>query len=415
VKCCDVVVLRISMAKLGTAANLGLMRLPLTSLIILLAGGASAAEEDGFAPLFNGHDLAGWVNVNCAPETWSVRDGMIHCTGLPTGALRTTRQYENFILELEWRHLRSGGNSGVFIWSSPIAAPGVPFLRAIEVQVLDHGFNVPGKNEWYTTHGDVFPIHGSTMSPFGRHNGMRSFPSEDRSKGTPEWNHYRIACSNGVIRLHVNGKEVSGGENCIYRKGYIGLESEGAPIDFRNVRIKELPSSRASGEQCAPADRNWRSLFTGLDFRGWRTNSGTSSRWQVDGERMILHAGSPSAETALWTDSEFGDAEFVIDCRGPKATAGKPAPAGLAFLGSSQGKNLELKLDGGTPGEYRRFFILVKGHDVSLESEGQATQHLTLPADSPARCALGLGDDGGGAEFMNIYVRAESSGQPEAR
>ena len=70
-----------------------------------------AADED-FRPLFNGRDLTGWVNANCAPETWSVREGVIHCTGKPTGALRTTRQYENFILEVEWRHLTSGGPDG---------------------------------------------------------------------------------------------------------------------------------------------------------------------------------------------------------------------------------------------------------------------------------------------------------------
>src|SRR5581483_5915558 len=289
------------------------MKLSLALLISFLALSLLAAEENGFVPLFNGHDLTGWTSVNCAPETWSVKDRMIHCTGLPTGALRTTRQYENFILELEWRHLRSGGNSGVFIWGSPIAAPGVPFLRAIEVQVLDHGFNVPGKNEWYTTHGDVFPIHGSTMKPFGRHNGMRSFPSEERSKGTPEWNHYRIACSNGVIRLHVNGKEVSGGEDCNYRKGYLGLESEGAPIDFRNLRILELPASGAAPELTAPTDLNWRSLFTGLDLRGWRTNSAPAARWLVEGERLILRPGNH--EDILWTDTEFGDANFILDCR----------------------------------------------------------------------------------------------------
>ena len=88
------------------------------------------------------------------------------CTGQPTGALRTARPYE-----------KQNGK----------------------------------KSDWFTTHGDVFPIHGATMKPFGRHNGERSFPSEDRSKGIPEWNHYRIACTNGVLRLSVNGKEVSGG------------------------------------------------------------------------------------------------------------------------------------------------------------------------------------------------------------
>src|SRR5438093_11712961 len=106
------------------------------SMVLLMAVGVTALAEDngGFVPLFNGRDLAGWVNVNCAPETWSVRDGMIHCTGHPTGALRTSRQYENFILELEWRHLESGGNSGVFIWGTAIAAPGGPCLRGLEVQ-----------------------------------------------------------------------------------------------------------------------------------------------------------------------------------------------------------------------------------------------------------------------------------------
>src|SRR5262245_12809474 len=135
------------------------------SLVLLLgtAMGSLAADDDGFVSLFNGRDLNGWVNANCAPETWSVRDGMIHCTGKPTGALRAPRQYESFILELELRHLTDAGNSGVFIWGTPIAAPGVPFLRSIEVQVLDNGYaeqyekKTGKKPEWFTTHGDVFP------------------------------------------------------------------------------------------------------------------------------------------------------------------------------------------------------------------------------------------------------------------
>ena len=374
-------------------------------IIFLVTAHGLAAQEEGFLPLFNGRDLSGWMNVNCAPETWSVSNGMIHCTGLPTGALRTIRQYENFILELEWRHLRSGGNSGVFIWSSPIAAPGVPFLRAIEVQVLDHGFNVPGKNEWYTTHGDVFPIHGSTMTPFGRHKGMRSFPSEERSKGTPEWNYYRIVCSNGVIRLHVNGKAVSGGQDCNYRKGYLGLESEGGPIDFRNVRIQELPSSGAPADLSAPLDQGWRFLFNGVDLRGWRTNATTASRWRVDGEHILLQAGNAGPGTALWTETDFGEGQFVIDCRRPKASSGQTAGVPAALLGTGPGKSLELKLEGGTPGEYQRFFISVTGHEVSLAAEGQQTKRFALEANAPAHLALGLADNGGPAEYMNLYAR----------
>ena len=155
-----------------------------------------AADDDGFVPLFNGRDLTGWVNANCAPETWSVREGMIHCTGRPTGALRTTRQYENFILEVEWRHLSKGGNSGVFIWGTPIAAPAVPFLRGIEVQVLDHGYaeqyekQTGKKPDWFTTHGDVFPIHGATMKPFGRRSEERRVGKECRRLCRSRWSPY---------------------------------------------------------------------------------------------------------------------------------------------------------------------------------------------------------------------------------
>jgi hypothetical protein len=369
-------------------------------LLVAMARMAFGADEDGFAPLFNGRDLTGWVNANCAPETWTVRDGMIHCTGHPTGALRTSRQYENFILEVEWRHLSSGGNSGVFIWGTPIAAPGVPFLRGIEVQVLDHGFNVPGKNEWYTTHGDVFPIHGATMKPFGRHNGQRSFPSEERSKGSPEWNHYRIVCTNGVIRLHVNGKEVSGGEDCNYRNGYLGLESEGAPVEFRNIRIKELPSSGAPVELSAPLDQGWRPMFTGLDFRGWKTNATTSDRWHADGEHLTLRSEKATAESTLWNEHDFGDSEFVIDCRPGKTKEGleKSVPA-------LQVRGLEVKCPIGEPENYQRFVITVKALDVAVKRDGREVQHFALPADAPARGEFGLRDTGGSVEFMNLYVR----------
>lgn len=374
-------------------------------LLMALAGTALAADDDNFAAIFNGRDLTGWVNANCAPETWTVRDGLIHCTGRPTGALRTARQYENFILEVEWRHLSSGGNSGVFIWGTPIAAPGVPFLRGIEVQVLDHGYNSPGKNEWYTTHGDVFPIHGATMKPFGRHNGMRSFPSEERSKGTPEWNHYRIVCTNGVIRLHVNGQEVSGGEECNYRKGYLALESEGAPVEFRNLRIRELPSSGASAESTAPVDLNWRTLFTGLDLRGWKTNAVTASRWRVAGERIALLDGAVNAENTLWTEKNFGDAEFVVDCRPGKTAAGKePATASVQLRGVD-GPGTEVKLEGAAPGNYHRFIITAKGREVTVKRNDKETQHLTLPADTPSRGALGLRGTDGALEFMNLYAR----------
>ncbi|HUR45052.1 MAG TPA: DUF1080 domain-containing protein [Candidatus Saccharimonadales bacterium] len=370
-------------------------RILLTLLIATIAVlNNRAAEDEGFVSLFNGRDLTGWVNANCAPETWSVTNGVIHCTGRPTGAMRTPRQYENFILEVEWRHLSKGGNSGVFIWGTPIAAPGVPFLRGIEVQVLDHGFNVPGKNQWYTTHGDVFPIHGATMKPFGRHNGDRSFPSEERSKGTPEWNHYRITGTNGVLRLEVNGKEVSGGENCNYRKGYLALESEGAPVEFRNIRIKELPSSNAPAELTAPLDQGWKPLFTGLDLRGWKTNKTTAARWQASGERLVLRKGTASAEATLRTGQDYGEAEFLFDCRPSKGAA----PV-VEFRG------VEVKLADMEAGRYQRVTLNAKGRSMTVNLNYKQIQRLELPAGAPAHGPLGFRDEGAAVDFMNLHVR----------
>ena len=383
------------------------------SIALLLAVGFTALADvnDGFVPLFNGRDLTGWVNANCAPETWSARDGLIHCTGHPTGAMRTERHYENFILELEWRHLENGGNSGVFIWGTPIAAPGVPFLRGIEVQVLDHGYTAQyekqhgKKADWFTTHGDVFPIHGASMKPFGRHNGDRSFPSEDRSKGFPEWNHYRVVGSNGVLRLSVNGKEVSGGENCNYRKGYLGLESEGASVDFRNLRIKELPSSGAPAEMSAPVDLGWRTLFTGLDLRGWKTNAATTSRWQVGGGHIVLNAGEVNPDAVLWTAKDFGDAEYVLDCRPEKPSEGKEVAVPSVQLRGSTGQGATVNLAGAPSANFPRFIITVKGREVIVKRNDKETQHFMLPTDAPARGALGLRDAGGGVRYMNLYAR----------
>lgn len=374
------------------------MRTPLFLVVALFLAAriGMAIGEDGFVPIFNGRDLEGWTNVNCAPETWSVTGGVIACTGRPTGALRTLRQYENFILELEWRHLRSGGNAGIFIWSSPLAAPGVPFLQAIEVQVLDHGY---GNTDSHTTHGDVFPIHGSTMKPFGRHRGMRSFPSEQRSKPAPEWNHYRIECDKGVIRLHVNGKEVSGGEDCAWRKGYLGLESEGAPTEWRNLRLKELPSTGATAGQSAPEAQGHRPLYNGLDLRGWKCAK--PDRWTPSDWRLVLK----NAEDAepLWTEEEFGDFELIVDCRIPAAASSDAVPTLLVRCPAAE--PARITLSGSAPGKWMRFTVTCQGRDYSVQVGGHEKHRGSLPEDfSNQRRALGL-LAGEGVEFANVYLR----------
>ena len=146
--------------------------------------------------------------------------------------------YQNFILEVEWRHLVPKGNAGIFVWADDLTARGQPFHRSIEVQVLENEY---GNTRGHTTHGDIFPIHGARMTPVHGRGGSRAFPTEERSLPSPEWNHYRITCNDGEITLAVNGVVVTRGMNASPRKGYICLESEGSPIQFRNMRIRELP------------------------------------------------------------------------------------------------------------------------------------------------------------------------------
>jgi hypothetical protein len=220
-----------------------------------------ADEPPAFPRAFLDGTGAGWkalgeddfVNVNCAPETWTWKDGVVHCTGQPVGVTRTRKSLDNFELVAQWRHLRSGGNSGIFVWASEKSLdgikPGSLPRGGIEVQILDHGFKEQyekhsgKKGNWFTTDGDVFAVGTSKMKPFPpvSPDGSRSFPSKHMSKGVEQWNHYYVRCINGEVRLWVNGEEVSGGSGCEPRTGYLCLESEGAPVEFRQLRIRELP------------------------------------------------------------------------------------------------------------------------------------------------------------------------------
>jgi hypothetical protein len=233
-------------------AGLGLV------LVVVVAAVAQTtappkAVIDSDAPGWQPLTLDDFDNVNGDKDTWSGTGPEIHCTGKPIGICRTKKQYTNFELVAEWRHLKSAGNSGIFLWAPADAftdiKPGQLPRGGIEVQILDHGYAVQyeeknkKKGTFFTTNGDVFPVGKSKLKPFvpTSPNGSRSFPRKNLSKGTPEWNHYYVRAINGEVRLWVNGEEVSGGNNAEPRSGYLCLESEGSPIDFRGIRIRELP------------------------------------------------------------------------------------------------------------------------------------------------------------------------------
>ena len=200
-------------------------------------------EEDRSQPLrrgetrrlFNGRDLGGWTfqpaaNSGKIDEVWGVTsEGTLTCSGHPIGYLRTEARYTNFVLELEWRFAAGGkpGNSGVLL---RVQEPDKVWPNSIEAQL--HHRNA----------GDIwnignFPMKVAVDRTSGRRT-KKARPCNEKPLG--EWNRYRIILSRGDLKLEVNDEVQNTATWCRELPGYIALQSEGAAIEFRNIRLTPL-------------------------------------------------------------------------------------------------------------------------------------------------------------------------------
>jgi hypothetical protein len=191
-------------------------------LVISVATAWSQQAETEFVTLFNGKDLTGW-HVMGTPA-WKVENGVLVCTGEGGGWLRSDKQYENFVLRLEFR-ISKGGNSGIFIRS---ALEGNPAFTGMEVQILDDY----GRSPTPHTTGAIYDAVA---------------PSKNMSKPAGEWNFVEIICSGPWVVVAMNGEEIVRVNMDEHpklkgrlRRGYIGLQNHGSRVEFRNISIKEL-------------------------------------------------------------------------------------------------------------------------------------------------------------------------------
>lgn len=209
---------------------------------LLLAAITGGAEEQGqpIVPkaktmLWNGKDFTGWRLYTREPDhdvmkTWSVTNGLLRCEGTPRGFMRTEKDYANYLLHVEWRWPQEGGNNGVLVHMSE---PDVVWPKSLECQL--HSGNA----------GDFWVIGGLEFKEHARGGdrvkGRRTLKLKESSeKPVGQWNAYDIICRDDWVVVLVNGVLQNVATECTPNSGKICLQSEGTPIEYRNVYIEPL-------------------------------------------------------------------------------------------------------------------------------------------------------------------------------
>lgn len=200
------------------------------SLLIFVGCGKQTVQ------LFNGKDFTGWefeleTDTVAAEDVWSVKDGVIHCEGIPTGYMHTVQAYSNYILTLEWRWVEHKSNSGVLLH---VQSPDQVWPLCIECQL-----QAGNAGDMVLIGQGSITVNDSLYNNTGR---FLVIPKQNDSNEKPvgEWNSYKIVCKGNAITCYVNGMMQNNGQNASLSSGKIGLQSEGGPIEFRNIQLEKL-------------------------------------------------------------------------------------------------------------------------------------------------------------------------------
>jgi hypothetical protein len=204
------------------------MILACTATLLCVAAHAATPVEKHIE-LFNGQNLDGWVGFLAdeslnPEEEFTVKDGVIRLSG-KLGYLRTANGYGDYKLEVEWRWPEEASNSGIFLRVQPV---GGPFPDGFECQ-LQAG-----------NAGDLFRMGGATID---QKSGPDEYPTQikkakpSNEKPVGEWNRAQIICSDDVIDIYINGEHQNHVTGTSLTEGYVALQSEGGPIEFRNVKL----------------------------------------------------------------------------------------------------------------------------------------------------------------------------------
>jgi len=202
---------------------------------------ANAAAQEVITPtnhldLFNGKDFSGFTfcmkNDADPLQTWSVTNGVIHCTGTPTGYLRTKQSYSNYIVTVEWRFVKiapKADNSGVLV----------------HMQLPDKVWPMCVQNQGKSgRQGDLFVMAGAECKEhlaLGKDaNTPVPLRGEANEKAIGEWNTNVTVCAGNNVKAIINGKLLNEIMECTLSSGFIGIQSEGGDIEIRQMFVEPL-------------------------------------------------------------------------------------------------------------------------------------------------------------------------------
>jgi hypothetical protein len=203
--------------------------------LLLTATLAPSHAAEGFARLYNGRDLSGWHVESGKLTSWKASGEIISCVSPGGGYLATDKEYGDFELRLEYR-IPAGANSGVGL---RFPRGGWPSTQGMEIQILD----------------DADPRY-KNLQPHQFNGSIYAFVPPKAKVATPvgQWNRMVIRCQGPLVQVQINGVEVQKanmdeqtqpGKGDLPlskrpRKGLIGLQSHGDPVDFRAIEVREL-------------------------------------------------------------------------------------------------------------------------------------------------------------------------------
>lgn len=246
------------------AMRVVLKQIGILLLAVLLGGtwNVQARSERGFVSLFDGKTLNGWKLMGAKGAGYGVKDGVIYCAQGGGGNLLTEKEYSDFVLRIEYR-LQAAGNNGVGI-RAPMTDKSIAY-DGMEIQILDDKDPKYADLKPWQVNGSVYGV-------------IPAKRMDQRALG--EWNEQEITVIGRKIQVKVNGKVVVKGDlndvtdaetlqkhpGMLREKGHIGLLGHNDYVEFRNIRVKELPKTKVTNH----LPDGFARLFNGVDLHGWQ-------------------------------------------------------------------------------------------------------------------------------------------------